>query len=349
MSQNGLTNDARKSPKTPGSGEGAGERAADLADSGRSPHALEVGAESDGGRFDRVLATLLGVSRRQVRVLLARGAVSLNGRQARLEDKGDPLAVGDRLRVERIRPPALAGVIPEPELPLVVLASGPGWLAVDKPAGMPVHPLAEGETGTVLNALAARHPEVQGVGEGGLRSGVVHRLDVDTSGVLLLATTSLLWGRLRGAFREHRVEKVYRAIVWGEFGEEREMEVGLAVAQHRPARVRVVAEQSGQLEARSGVWRVQQRVRPLEVLRGATLVEVRPRTGFLHQIRATLADVGHPVVGDATYGGEVGSGRGFDGMIAERHMLHAAAASLGAICGESPDPSDFAAVLAGLR
>ncbi|NIR59804.1 MAG: RluA family pseudouridine synthase, partial [Gammaproteobacteria bacterium] len=79
---------------------------------------------------------------------------------------------------------------------LVVLARGAGWVAVDKPAGVPVHPLRADERGSVLAAVAARHPEVQGVGEGGLRSGVVHRLDVGTSGVLLVATAEDAWQRL---------------------------------------------------------------------------------------------------------------------------------------------------------
>ena len=349
MSPSELSGEEHPLSKSPQSG--------DLAERRSPPRELEVPAEFAGGRLDRVLATLLGVSRRHVRQLLARGAISLNRRAAQLENKGDPVAAGDRLRVVEIRPPALAQVIPQPDLPLSVLASGPGWLAVDKPAGMAVHPLHEGETGTVLNALAARQPEVQGVGEAGLRSGVVHRLDVDTSGVLLLATNARVWGRLRGAFREHRVEKVYRAIVWGEFTDNLEMEVGLAVAQHRPARVRVVAEQTQLAEAGAGVWRVQQRVRPIEVLTGATLVEVRPRTGFLHQVRATLAHLGHPIVGDATYGGrlepgDVGlaeAGPGRDGMRAERHMLHAAVASVDEISAEAPDPADFAAVLDWFR
>ena len=319
----------------------------------RPTREIAVPNELAESRLDRALALLLGVSRRQARELLTRGAVSLNGRVARLANKGDAVAAGDRLVVEEIPPPANAAVIPQPELPLDVLARGPGWLALDKPAGMPVHPLREGERGTLLNALAARCPEVQGVGEAGLRSGVVHRLDVDTSGVLLVATTAVAWERLRGAFREHRVDKRYRAIVWGALRDEHHMECGLAVAQHRPARVRVVPEREDSTDAtgatRSGVWRVEQYVRPLEALRGATLVEVRPRTGFLHQIRATLAHLGHPVVGDAIYGGAQ-SPEAAGQPRADRHMLHAAAAALEEdVRAAAPDPPDFEALLVALR
>jgi len=325
----------------------AGDSAGGQADRAGAPEReFEVAAEHAGSRLDRVLASLLGASRRQVRDWLARGAVSRNGRRVAPASKGETVARGDRLLVREVPHPAQAQIIPQPELPLCVLASGPGWLAIDKPAGVAVHPLHDEETGTVLNALAARHPEVQGVGEAGLRSGVVHRLDVDTSGVLLLATTAVAWERLRTAFREHRVEKVYRAIVRGEFTSECHVELGLAVAQHRPARVRVVAE-AGDTD-RPGVWRVVQRVRPLEALRGATLVEVRPRTGFLHQIRATLDHLGHPVLGDAVYGSHRESSER-PGSPA-RHMLHAASASLDDdVYAEASDPADFAGLLEQLR
>jgi 23S rRNA pseudouridine1911/1915/1917 synthase len=211
-----------------------------------------------------------------------------------------------------------------------LLAQGPGWLALDKRPGTPVHPLREEELGTVLNSVVARHPELQGVGEAGLRSGVVHRLDVDTTGVLLVATTQPTWARLRAAFSSHRVEKTYRAIVAGRLEEELDLELPLAVTRHRPARVRVVSD-------RADGWIASQSVRPLCALRAATLVEVRPRTGFLHQIRATLAHLGHPVAGDAAYGG--------DGIEAPRQMLHAARLRFEEIDAESPDPDDFLALL----
>ncbi|MCP4039995.1 MAG: RluA family pseudouridine synthase [bacterium] len=305
-----------------------------------------VSEERVGTRLDQFLADCLAVSRAQARRLLEQGAVTLDGRPATARDKGRSLAAGCEVTVAAFRLPADQQIVPQPsgdrDRPICgVLARGEGWLAVDKRPGFPVHPLEEFETATVLNCVAAMHPEVHGVGEGGLRSGVVHRLDVDTSGVLLVATASDAWDRLRRGFREHRVHKVYRAIVCGNLSETIEQEVGLVVAQHRPARVRVVDRPQG--GESSGVWIAAQRVQPLEQFAGASLVEVRPQTGFLHQIRATLAELGHPVLGDRIYGGCR------EHPWVSRHQLHAAALRFDEIDVGSPDPDDFAQVLARLR
>jgi 23S rRNA pseudouridine1911/1915/1917 synthase len=327
---------------------------------------LPLGDADAGVRLDRFLALRVGLSRADARRLLAEGLVVLDGRVRGYADKGLSLPATGTVLVLDPRPraalhvkgadigagseqdrndagSATAGVAP--------LAEGAGWLAVDKPAGWPVHPLREDETGTVLNAVAATHPEIQGVGdEGGLRSGVVHRLDTDTSGVLLFATTESEWARLREAFRSHRVEKVYRALVagsvpktaapeTGEWGPE--TETWLAVARHRPARVRVVDE----------TWRrrrpghpTRQRLRVVEVLAGASLVEVQISTGFLHQIRVTLAHQGNPVLGDGLYGDAHALSFG-----ARRQMLHASRVRFEEISAESPDPDDFRTVLSALR
>lgn len=302
-----------------------------------APRKLRVEAGEIGRRLDVFLAERLELSRAQVRRLLARSAVQVAGRTARARDKGRALAAGEVVEVAAFRAPEHQRIPPEPDAPLLVLARGPGWLAVDKPAGVPVHPFEEEETGTVLGAVAARHPEVQGVGEGGLRSGVVHRLDVDTSGVLLVATEEAAWRRLREAFRRHRVEKTYRALVAGRVEVAGSADLALCLARHRPARVRVVDEAEA-ADAR-GVWRVRMSWVPLEVFANASLLEVRPVTGFLHQIRVVLAHAGHPLLGDRTYA------RGAVADAAPRHMLHAARVAFEEVRAESPDAPDFAAVL----
>jgi len=293
-----------------------------------------VGEHEAGARLDVFLAGVLGASRGQVRALLAAGGVRIDRGAASLAAKGRLLAEGERVALAEPTLAAAAAPDPEPDSGLVLLAEGDGWLAVDKPAGVPVHPLAPGERGTLLNALVARHPEVTGIGEGGLRSGVVHRLDVDTSGVLLFATEELRWLELREAFRRHRVAKTYRALVHGRLAGAGELVLQLAVLRHRPARVGVVAPGAGRGRRTELAWR------SLEAFADATLVEVSPRTGFLHQIRASLAHLGHPLLGDVAYGAPAGG--------AARHLLHAARVACGEVAAESADAPDFAAALAAL-
>ena len=148
-----------------------------------------VGKRDAGKRLDRFLNEKIpGLSRSRIQQAI-RERVTLSWEAC--ARPSTPTRPGGEVRI---------GYTPIAETPLEVdlpvIARGPGWLAVDKPAGLPVHPFAEDETGTMLNAVLARRPEIFGVGEGGLRSGVVHRLDVDTSGVLLFASEAGSWRRL---------------------------------------------------------------------------------------------------------------------------------------------------------
>jgi 23S rRNA pseudouridine1911/1915/1917 synthase len=309
------------------------------------PRQIALEPSALGIRLDRFLASELQLSRAQVRRLLERGAITLDGRVLALTAKGLSLPGEGVLAVAPFRSPDAQRAIAEPELVLPELASGAEWLAVDKPAGMPVHPLREEETGTALNALIARHPEIHGVGEAGLRSGVVHRLDVDTSGVMLFATGDTGFARLRGAFAAHHVEKRYRAILLGNFdppGGVREISMPLMIAQHRPARVRIAT--AGE-QARGLARTIRQRVIRVTALADATLVEVEPATGFLHQIRASLAQLGHPVVGDTRYGGR---GAVSEACGAKRHLLHACSVRFEDVAASSPDAPDFAQALVAL-
>lgn len=233
-------------------------------------------------------------------------------------------------------------VVAEPLARLSVVASGPGWVAVDKPAGVAVHPLRDGETGTVLNALAARWPAVQGVGgsggEGGLRSGVVHRLDVETSGVLLFALDEPTWSLVREAFAQHQTRKLYTAVVSGRIEAEGRADVWLKVTRHRPARVEAVTDMTPGARRCGLSWQL------VKSLDGASVVEIELETGFLHQVRVTFSHLGHPLVGDVTYG----ETRRVTIAGAKRHMLHASRLEIGSIAATSPMPRDMAAVIEAL-
>jgi len=278
-------------------------------------------ADSDvGARLDHVVARVLGVSRGFARKLLADERVLLGGRPAA---KGTALRAGERIEVLDFARPEDPPE-PSPSLPLAVVAQSAGLVAIDKPAGQATHPLEHAERDTALQALLARFPEVAGVGEGGLRSGVVHRLDPGTSGVLVFALEETAWQRARAAFREKRVRKRYVARVHGEFAGEREVELAL---ESRGARVRVVSR-GGRL-ARS-------RIRALSTGPASSTVEIEMRTGVRHQIRATLAHLGFPIVGDVLYGSP---------RALARHLLHAESLAWEDFSARAPLPAELDAPL----
>ena len=279
---------------------------------------------------------MLNLSRREAWRALEAGLVAVDGKKVSVRGKGTSLEAGRIVTVASLA--SLTTIVPDGYAPLTVLFEGEGCLAVDKPPGVPVMPQAPFERGTLLNRVVARYPQLQGVGEGGLKSGVVHRIDTDTSGALLLATTEEKWHQLRTAFTERRVEKTYRALVHGRLEGKARETMTLVVARHRPAKVRVVTgDEADTSSARvcTLTWRA------LETFQNATLVEVNLKTGFLHQIRVMFAHKGHPVLGDEVYGTATTD--------VLRQMLHASRLEVGEITAHSPDPADFAAVLQMLQ
>lgn len=296
---------------------------------------IEVESDRAGQRLDRFLADRLGISRARIRHLLEAGRISRSGRVLALSDKSLKTEPGFRFEIAGSLRAGDERPLPRPDLDWRLVAEGEGWLVVDKPAGCGVHPLRPDQDDTVLNAVVARRPQIVGIGEGGLRSGIVHRLDVDTTGALAFATDQALWKRLRGAFSEHRVEKVYLALVHGRFEKTHRVDLSLTVKRHHPAHVAVAA----------GGQPCRQRVTPIEVFAEATLVEVRLETGFLHQIRATMAHLGHPIVGDTEYIGT----RATTPIEAPRQLLHAARLAVDEIAVKIPLPDDFETALGALR
>jgi 23S rRNA pseudouridine1911/1915/1917 synthase len=265
---------------------------------GPATFAVVTAANGAGERLDVFLSRALDLPRRYVQRLLERERVWLAGKPA---TKGRVLDIGDRLEILPFRHPS-EGVPAAPELPLVVLADERGLVAIDKPAGMPTHALDYDERTSAVNAFLARYPEAAEVGDGGLQASLVHRLDTHTSGVLLFAREARAWREAREAFSSGRAEKHYLARVHGALRGERE--VALQLAQ-RGDHVRVV-ESGGRL-ART-------RLGAVERDGDTSLVAIELLTGVRHQIRATLAHLGHPIVGDRRYGSPVDRGR---------HLLHA--------------------------
>ena len=250
---------------------------------------LEVASEHAGQRLDRYLAAVVpGQSRSQVQRLIELGHVEVAGRSARAN-----LAVktGDRIGVE-IPEPVAPAPLPE-DIPVPVLYEDADLIVVDKPAGMVVHPAAGHDSGTLVNALLHQVEDLSGIG-GQLRPGIVHRLDKGTSGVMVVAKHDRSHEDLARQFHDREVDKEYAALVWGvvQAGRRIDLPIGRDPGdrQKMSARAR---------RARAAVTRITR----AEHLRGVTLCHVAIATGRTHQIRVHLSAIGHPVVGDATYGG----------------------------------------------
>ena len=250
---------------------------------------LAVEHEHDGQRLDQFLAGLLpSQSRSQIQRLIREEKVQAPVTHLR---PSTPVRTG-MLVVIDIPPPRPAA--PEPEdLPLPVLYDDPDVVVVDKPAGMVVHPAAGHARGTLVNALLHHVKDLSGVG-GEARPGIVHRLDRGTSGVMVVAKHDAAHQELARQFRFREVEKEYFALVWGVVHAGRRIDSPIG----RDPKNR--QKMSGRARhARTAATRVT----GAEHLRGISLLQVAIATGRTHQIRVHLSEIGHPIVGDATYGG----------------------------------------------
>jgi len=299
--------------------------------------------EGVAGRLDRALADALGVGRAAVKRAFALGEVRVLGRKVRASDPARPGLSIDLELEEPAGPPT-----PDTALPLRVLFEGERAVVVEKPSGMAVHPLVAGERGTVANAVAARFPECARASPSPREGGAVQRLDKETSGCLTFARDREAWEFLHAALRGPDAEKGYLALAVGRVASDGICSVPLAQRGGRvvPAPDPLLGER---LEAKGF------RPRPAETryqvarrFRDHTLLEVDLLTGVMHQIRAHLAHLGHPVAGDALYGGAAASLPGLD-----RHFLHAARLSLpvpggGRLLASSPLPPELQAVLVSL-
>lgn len=252
---------------------------------------FSVPASLAGERVDRAVALLTGWSRADVAVLIEKGAVLVGGEPVA---KSRRLAEGEEVDVEG-EPEADAPPVAEPvEFPVV--HADDDIAVVVKPAGLVVHPGAGHETGTLAAGLLHRFPEVAGVGDP-MRPGIVHRLDRDTSGLMVAARSARAYEALTAALAAREIERRYLALAWGRF-DARRGTIDAPIGRSATRRTRMAVREAGK-EARTGYEVLTQYGHPL-----CALVECRLETGRTHQIRVHLAAIGHPVVGDGTYGGD---------------------------------------------
>jgi len=263
-----------------------------------------------GRRLDVFLAVASGLTRARVQRLIAGGHVLVAGRQVKPRHR---VSAGERVEL-RIPPATPLLLIPE-AIPLDILLEDGDLLVLNKPPGLVVHPGAGRSTGTLVHALLAHCRSLPGIG-GVERPGIVHRLDRDTSGVLVVAKTEAAHQSLSRQFKMRVVKKRYLALVHGEVRQD-SGRVEAAIGRREHDRKRMGVRERGGREART-VYQVVRR------LAGMTLLALDLETGRTHQIRVHLAHIGHPVVGDQLYGGRRERRRAAsDAAPPARQMLHA--------------------------
>jgi 23S rRNA pseudouridine1911/1915/1917 synthase len=262
---------------------------------------VNVDAASGGLRLDLYLARQFnsaGLSRAEAQRLIGDGLVTVNGRRAKASIR---VKANDIIKWQSL-PPRDTSLRPE-NLPLDVIYEDSQLIVINKAAGMIVHPTAAAATGTLVNALLYHCPDLSGIG-GERRPGIVHRLDKDTSGLMVIVKTTLAFQRLADQFKDRKVEKEYVALVWGRLPSGSGV-IDRAIGRHRSDRKRMSSRYSlaNSREALTE-WQVetffQLGVSPASPL-SVSLLRLKPRTGRTHQLRVHLADLGHPIIGDKTY------------------------------------------------
>lgn len=302
-----------------------------------------VGDGEDGQRLDALLSARFPTSSRAFcRQAVESAQVRVNGRPCL---KGNKLRTGDQVAVRVLKEACDNCVRPDAAVRVKVVFEDDCLLAANKPAGMPVHPLTSEESGTLMNGLVARYPELSAVGDQPLMAGALHRIDTGTSGLVLAARTQAAFDALRAQFDAQTVEKTYLALVEGHVAIPGRLAHELA---HHPGLAHCKMVDARSLAAPDRRLRAETAYKPLEMAGRNTLLEVTIRTGVTHQIRCQLALGGLPVVNDTLYGARPVEG-------CTRHFLHAYElrfrhpAHGQPCCLQAPLTQDFQAVLASER
>ena len=271
---------------------------------------LHVEPAHNGTRLDAFILDSVPTSSRSlvIRAIEKKG-LTVNGRR---EKKGYKLSLGDEVIIERLLEKSDWRAIPNPEISIPVVHEEATFLVIDKPAGMPVHPLDPTETNTVVNGLLAAYPELAGIGHDALFPAVVHRLDTETSGVMLVARERKTYELFRRQFRDKHVHKKYIALACGVLPSGATLENWLIHSSSTVHRMLVVDDAGPKAMMAVTEYSVR------ETFPFHTLLDITIRTGVTHQIRSQMAHIGHPLAGDALYGSKLAD-VGYNGRL----FLHA--------------------------
>ena len=248
---------------------------------------LDFTVAEPGDRLDKHIAQRYALSRSLVQKLVEEGHVTVNGSVAKASLK---LNVGDRVRVI-IPPPSPTTLAPE-DIPLKIVYEDSDLLVVDKPAGLPVHPAPGHPSGTLVNALLSHCPDLGGI-DGSLRPGIVHRLDKDTSGLMVIAKNDAAQRSLSQQIKDRLIKKGYLALVMGHLSP-KQGAIEAPIGRHPRHRKRMAVVSRGR-EART-------QYKVISYVGNCTFLEAMPETGRTHQIRVHFSSIGHPLFGDPLYG-----------------------------------------------
>ena len=235
----------------------------------------------------------------------------------RAGEKKDKLLSGDRVTFEGPKHWLLTAPVPQPQLRVPIVYEDASLLVVDKPAGMPTHGFSGKDADTLTNFLTAQRPGLLNIGKSRWEPGLVHRLDRETSGLVLVAKTQAAFDDLRLQFRRRQVKKKYWAFVWGIAAAEGSVSYPLVHDFRDKKRMHAMVDRLPRLKSQKN-WPALTRFRKLYDAGGLSLLEIDMETGVTHQIRVHLAAIGHPIVGDTLYGDP-----GRDNFGLKRHFLHA--------------------------
>jgi len=311
---------------------------------GTDPLEHRVSESDAGNRVDVFLVqNVPHMTRAKAKSLAAEGKVRVDGHRVR---KGHRVSAGEVVTLEELPPPSDFDPEPNAELALTIVHEDEHLVVVDKQAGIPCHPLRPEERETIANALVARYPEMAGIGHAKREVGLLHRLDNDTSGLLLVARDRATFERLSEDLAERRVDKRYAALCRGFV--HAPAFIDWPIAHDKADRRRMVVCERPEEADRMGARPASTEVLEAELVGAGSfsLVEVRAKSARRHQVRAHLASLGHPLAGDVLYGGPP-----IDGL--DRHFLHASRIVLSDADGKrlelrSELPPDLATIVASL-
>ena len=305
----------------------------------------KITPETAGERLDVCVAALGDMTRSAAKRLIEEGHVTVNGAPANKKYK---VAAGDTVEI-RVPDPVAVDLAAE-DIPLDVVYEDDDVIVINKPSGMVVHPAPGNESGTLVNALMAHCGDSLSGINGEIRPGIVHRIDKDTSGLLVCAKNDDAHVFLSSLLKTHDIRRVYHAVVVGNLRED-EGTVNAPIARHRTDRKRMAVYPAGTPDAREAITHY----RVLERYHGYTYAEMRLETGRTHQIRVHMSSISHPLIGDPVYGGGKTPFEKKHARLLDGQCLHAAELSFPhprtgeLMTFHAPLPENFERILTLLR